>query len=57
MVVQRKAGSGWSKVTPTRTKGVKNVVTLNVTAGTYRIKMRAQYGHNNYRSAKVKLVR
>ena len=57
IVVQRKAGSDWSKVKSTRTKGAKDVVTLNFKAGTYRVKLPAQYGHQKYRSTKVQLVK
>ena len=57
IVVQRKAGSDWSKVKSTRTKGAKDVVTLNFKAGTYRVNLPAQYGHQKYRSTKVQLVK
>ena len=57
IVVQRKTGSGWSKVKSARTKGVEDVVTLNFKAGSYRVKLPAQDGHQKYRSAKVRLVR
>ena len=57
VVVKRKKGSGWKSVKTTRTKGTKDVVTVNLKAGTYRVHLPAQHGQQNYRSAKVKLTR
>lgn len=57
VVVKRKKGSGWSTAKKVRTKGTKDVVTINMKAGTYRVHLPAQLGQQAYRTSVVKVLR
>lgn len=57
VVVKRRQAGAWTKVRTVRTKGVKDIVTVNVTAGTYRMHLPAQRGQQAYRSGVIKVAR